>query len=82
MKLVKVEWIDARTILDPILIQDLEKEQPIKTIAVGYLVKDSEDVIVVSSFKCEEGEINSFKYSHIIPKCLVKSIEELEEVSK
>ena len=75
MKIVKIDWIDARTLWEVLTKEDLMKEVPIEVTTVGYLVDDNENVVILSSMLNKDVDKIYFKTSHIIPKCLIKKIE-------
>lgn len=80
MEIVKIEWLDARTDID-IAPMDFVKEklEGIHFTTVGFLIENNKKYVKVTSMLSEN---NDCKYTHIIPKCLVKKITELKEVRK
>ena len=81
MKIIKVDWIDASTIWEVLTEQELKEKQLIEVTTIGYLVDENEHRIAMASMVNREAENIFFKTSHLIPKCLVKNIEVLKNIT-
>lgn len=73
-KIVEIEWLDAQSgFHSPLTIEDLEREKPLHTFSVGYLLKeDSEKVILGFMMFGDEG---LFKHWQLIPRGMIKNIK-------
>lgn len=81
MKIVEVEWIDAHSSMDAMVISDLEKQKPFITKSCGYLIKEDEEKIVLG-FMCFGVNVLDeplLKHYQVIPKGMVKKIRVIEE---
>lgn len=84
LKLVKVVWVDAMSVIDPIPLEEIMKFVPIERSNVGYLLcSDNEKVIIAGGImhNLYKGEF-AHDYSMLIPKCMVIRIEYLNEVKE
>ncbi len=72
-KIVEVEWLDAQSgFSSPLTIEDLEREEPVHTFSVGYLLKEDEDKIILGFMMF--GDEGMFKHWQLIPKGMIKKI--------
>ena len=72
-KIVEVEWLDAQSgFSSPLTIEDLEREEPVHTFSVGYLLKEDEDKIILGFMMF--GDEGVFKHWQLIPKGMIKKI--------
>lgn len=80
LRVVKVVWIDPHSVDDWTDVDDLEKEKICKVIAVGFLLKETADKIVLTLNYSASG--NDSCCTMIIPKACVLSINEVCLVEK
>ncbi len=74
MKIVEVEWLDAQSgFSSPLTIEELEKEEPIHTFSVGYLLKEDKDKIILGFMVF--GDEGVFKHWQLIPRGMIKKIK-------
>lgn len=84
--LIKVNWVDARSILDTISLKEARQEKLIDVISVGYLIEENDDLIKICSFIFPDVEHDiqdptgqtGFRNVQIIPKKMIKSILSLK----
>lgn len=80
LKIVKVEWKDAKTSYGtPITLEEAKEEQLVEAETIGYLLKDDDEKVIIASF-CffdDDGEEMFLKTIHVIPKKTIKNIFEL-----
>jgi len=76
-KIVEVEWFDAQSgFSSPLTLEELEKEEPLHTFSVGYLLKEDEEKIILGFMMF--GDEGMFKHWQLIPKGMVKNIREIK----
>ncbi len=74
MKIVEVEWLDAQSgFSSPLTIEELEREEPIHTLSVGYLLKEDKDKIILGFMVF--GDEGTFKHWQLIPRGMIKKIK-------
>ena len=74
MKLVRVEWADATSFSNEWLdFEEIAKLHPDGYFSVGFLIEETEDVVVLAQSKAKVGYYNIFK----IPRGCVREITEL-----
>lgn len=77
-KIVEVEWLDAQTgFSQPLNLEELEKESPLHTFSVGYLLKEDEEKVILGFMMF--GSEGFFKHWQLIPKGMIKSIKEIRK---
>jgi len=84
--LIKINWVDARSISDAITLKEARQEKLIDVFSVGYLIDSDDDSIKISSFIFPDGEHDvqdptgqtGFRNIQIIPKKMIKSILSLK----
>jgi len=83
VKLVKIEWdvvevawLDAQSTQDIVTIEYIKKElKPVFSKSVGYLVHETKEYIVLCNTCFGNGLL--FKDYHVIPRCTIKKMENL-----
>ncbi len=76
MDVVEVEWIDAQSSMDTILINDLKKEKVLTTKSCGYLVYGDKEKIILSFMNFGD---EFTKHFQIIPRGMVKRIRTFKQ---
>lgn len=84
--LIKVNWIDAHSIIDTITLKEARQEKLIDVVSVGYLIDEDDDIIKICSFIFPDAEHDiqdptgqtGFRNVQIIPKKMIKSILSLK----
>ncbi len=80
-KIVEVEWLDAESgFSSPLTIEELEKEEPVHTFSVGYLIKKDKKKIILGFMMW--GEDEWFKHWQLIPKGMIIKIKYLNRKEK
>lgn len=75
-KIVEVEWLDAQSGFScPLTIEELEREKPIHTLSVGYLLKEDEEKVILGFMMF--GDEGMFKHWQLIPKGMIKQINQI-----
>jgi len=76
-KIVEVEWFDAQSgFSSPLNLEELEREEPIHSFSVGYLLKEDKDKIILGFMMF--GNEGMFKHWQLIPKGMIKNIRSLK----
>ncbi len=76
-KIVEVEWFDAQSgFSSPLTLEELERERPLHTFSVGYLLKEDDEEIILGFMMF--GDEGMFKHWQLIPKGMVKEIRTVE----
>ncbi len=76
-KIVEVEWLDAQSgFSSPLTIEELEREEPLITFSVGYLLKEDEEKVILGFMMF--GDEGMFKHWQLIPRGMIKNIQTLE----
>lgn len=79
-EIVKVKWLDAQSgFSSPLTIEELEREDPLESISIGYLLKEDEEKIILGFMMF--GDEGMFKHWQLIPKGMIKKITKLREDS-
>jgi hypothetical protein len=82
MKIVSVEWIDARMFLDNMDEREILELEPKICETVGYLVVDDDKNVKIAGqiYQTDEWD-NKICYTdiNVIPKCLVRKIRVFKE---
>lgn len=84
--LIKVNWVDARSILDTISLKEAREEKLIDVISFGYLIDENDESIKICSFIFPDMQHDiedpagqtGFRNIQIIPKKMIKSILSLK----
>lgn len=76
MKFVRVEWLDAHSSMDSIMVEELIKEEPFLTESVGILMHEDENKIILSfmNFGFNINDSLIIKHYQVIPKGMIKKI--------
>ncbi|HUS49042.1 MAG TPA: hypothetical protein VMZ91_02700 [Candidatus Paceibacterota bacterium] len=73
-KIVEVEWFDAQSgFSSPLTIEELEREKPLHTFSVGYLLKEDKEHIILGFMMF--GDEGMFKHWQLIPRGMIKKIQ-------
>lgn len=76
--IVEVEWLDAQSgFSSPLTIEELEREEPIHTFSVGYLIKEDKKKVILGFMMW--GEDEWFKHWQLIPKGMIIKIKQIDE---
>ncbi len=83
MKLVYVEWLDARGMRGPISRKEAEAEDPLPVMSAGILVREDAEVVIIAqdywSFPDRDGTTpESVRELEVIPRVLVRRLEIIE----
>ncbi len=77
-KIVEVEWLDAQSgFSSPLTLEELEREEPVHTFSVGYLLKEDKDKVILGFMMW--GEEDWFKHWQLIPRGMIKNIKEVKK---
>ena len=76
---VEVKWVDS-SFQHGWRKEDEFRTKPANVVSYGMLVRKDKDLVVVSLTYCADGE--DFADGMAIPRCAIKSIEKIAEVSK
>ena len=81
MDIVEVTWIDAQEETGMLGLEAAEGQKPILTRTVGFLVKNSNDCVVVSASVFDEGgpDKDIYRSTWTIPKGCIKEIRKLND---
>lgn len=82
INLIKVNWIDAHSIIDTITLKEARQEKLVDVVSIGYLIDEDDDCIKICSFifLSKDSDIQDpkgdtgFRNVQIIPKSQIKSI--------
>ena len=80
--IIKVNWIDARTLSGTSSLQDIKDNGLLNAVTIGYLIHETEEYLAIASFLFLDEHHNmddpitttAFRDVHYIPKKLIKSI--------
>ena len=72
--MVKVTWIDASH-YGEVPADNLDKLEIVKNATVGFLVKETDEMIVVAMEKTLNDDIRNFRDVVVIPKIYIEQIE-------
>ncbi len=76
--IVEVEWLDAQSGFgSPLSLEELEKEKPLHTFSVGYLLKEDQEKVTLGFMMFGEDEF--FKHWQLIPRGMIKKITRIRE---
>ena len=76
-KIVEVEWLDAQSgFSQPLNLEELEREEPLHTFSVGYLLKEDKEKVILGFMMF--GDEGFFKHWQLIPKGMIKNIREVK----
>lgn len=76
-KIVEIEWFDAQTSMQPLTIEEIERElTPLFSKSVGYLLIEKEDYIVLGFLDFGNGLI---KHHQVIPRAMIKNIKTIRD---
>ena len=76
--IVEVEWLDAQSGFgSPLTIEELEKEEPLHTFSVGYLLKEDEAKVTLGFMVFGKDEF--FKHWQLIPRGMIIKITKIKE---
>lgn len=76
-KIVEVEWIDAQSgFSQPLSLEELEKEEPLHTYSVGYLLKEDKKKVILGFMMF--GNDGFFKHWQLIPKGMIIKMRKLK----
>ncbi|MFW9873011.1 MAG: hypothetical protein ACFFG0_07930 [Candidatus Thorarchaeota archaeon] len=79
-KIVEVEWFDAQSgFSQPLSLEELEREKPLHTFSVGYLLKEDDEKVILGFMMF--GDEGFFKHWQLIPKGMIKNIKEVRNSS-
>jgi len=77
-KIVEVEWLDAQSgFSSPLTLEELEREEPVHTFSVGYLLKEDDSKIILGFMMF--GDVGDFKHWQLIPKGMIKKITKMKK---
>ena len=80
-KMVVVRWVDAELLADTgcLTKEEVLRELPesVECEILGWLIGSNRKVVIIAqeNFLCEP---HQFKYFHVIPRAIIKSIRELD----
>ena len=76
-RIVEVEWLDAQSgFSSPLTIEELEREEPVHTLSVGYLLKEDDEKVILGFMMF--GDEGVFKHWQLIPKGMIKKMRTME----
>lgn len=79
-KIVEVEWFDAQSgFSQPLSLEELEKEKPLHSFSVGYLLKEDKESVILG-FMLFGDEF--FKHWQLIPRGMIKNIKTIQNENK
>lgn len=80
LKIVEVEWFDAQSgFSSPLTLEELERENPIHTFSVGYLLKEDKEKVILGFMMF--GNEGMFKHWQLIPKGMIVNINNIQKKS-
>ena len=79
-KFVHVYWVDITSDSSWRSLEDIKEENLPRCVSTGWLVSDEEKIVrIVSDFNFkEDGTIDEYGNSTIIPKCVIYDIKEVK----
>jgi len=82
MKKICVTWLDTNenSLGGWIEKSDLDKSQLCSVDSLGWLYKETDEFIVILADKDTNDEDDIFGRSQVIPKAVIKKIQELQEI--
>ncbi len=74
-RIVEIEWFDAQSGFScPLTLEELEKEEPLHTFSVGYLLKEDKEKVILGFMMFGD----MFKHWQLIPKGMIRKIKYLK----